>query len=387
MGILKGVAMRENEQQHPIEVIVRDRIRTAGGMIPFAAYMEVCLYEPTLGYYHRDETKLGKEGDFYTSAHIGSVMGQCIAVQLHKVAGQMSLTSDPVKIVEWGGGDGRLAEAVLTELRQSFPQTYERVSWIGAESSPYHRRLQRTRLEKGHSQRIQGIVHPEDGMLEEALRDHCCLVFANELLDAFAVHRLRYQDGAWKELYVGWDEAADRCKELTGPLSAPELNAFLTTRIRKPREGQTLEVGAEALAWIRKLGRGLRNGFAMLIDYGDTTQELTGPHRMNGTLLAYRNHAASDNVYAAPGRQDLTAHVNFEWCMEAARESGFSEVRLTTQKQFLIEQGVLERLRQHNGLDPFSEEARSNRAIRQLLLSDGMSELFKVMSMVKTDGE
>jgi len=47
--------------------------------------------------------------------------------------------------------------------------------------------------------------------------------------------------------------------------------------------------------------------------------------------------------------------------------------------RFLLEGGVLELLREHAGTDPFSPEARRNRAVRQLLLSDGMSELFKVV--------
>jgi hypothetical protein len=59
--------------------------------------------------------------------------------------------------------------------------------------------------------------------------------------------------------------------------------------------------------------------------------------------------------------------------MKAAESAGFQNIRLCTQKQFLLEQGVLGRLQGHSGLDPFSPEARANRAIRQLLLSDGIN--------------
>ncbi|HZG76967.1 MAG TPA: SAM-dependent methyltransferase, partial [Paenibacillus sp.] len=110
---------------------------------------------------------------------------------------------------------------------------------------------------------------------------------------------------------------------------------------------------------------------------------LFGPHRMNGTLLAYRRHSAGENWFDAPGEQDLTAHVNFEWCAAVAAEAGFVDIAVQSQKTFLVEQGILTKLTNHDGADPFSPEARANRAIRQLLLSDGMSELFKVMTMTK----
>ena len=101
------------------------------------------------------------------------------------------------------------------------------------------------------------------------------------------------------------------------------------------------------------------------------------------TLLCYRNHLAFDDPYHHLGEQDITAHVNFDWCVEAAQQSGFKGIELKTQKQFMLEQGIMEWLREHDGRDPFSAVARNNRSIRQLLLSDGMSELFKVMTMHK----
>jgi SAM-dependent MidA family methyltransferase len=45
----------------------------------------------------------------------------------------------------------------------------------------------------------------------------------------------------------------------------------------------------------------------------------------------------------------------------------------------------LDKLSSHNLTDPFHPLVRRNRAIRQLLLSDGMSELFKVQVFLKTD--
>ncbi|MFS8513894.1 MAG: SAM-dependent methyltransferase, partial [Planifilum fulgidum] len=39
--------------------------------IPFRRYMELCLYHPRWGYYRREKTKIGKDGGYYTSSHVG----------------------------------------------------------------------------------------------------------------------------------------------------------------------------------------------------------------------------------------------------------------------------------------------------------------------------
>src|SRR3989442_14426810 len=46
------------------------------GPIPFARYMELCLYDPELGYYSRDVERFGKAGDFYTSSDVHAVFGR-----------------------------------------------------------------------------------------------------------------------------------------------------------------------------------------------------------------------------------------------------------------------------------------------------------------------
>jgi len=365
-----------------VEEALAERLRRNGGRIPFVDYMELCLYLPEAGYYQRSEPKLGKEGDFYTSAHVGAFMGGCIAARIDAAARRLTDPEERIAVVEFGGGDGRLAEAVLDELRTAYPETYARARFYGAEGSPYHRSLQAERL-RGHAAAEPCIAEPESDDVERALRDSAAFVFANELLDAFPVHRLLRTRGEWSELYVEGDPAQGTLRETAGPMRDERLRAWLAAHPVRGREGQRIEVGLAGLDWVAALGRKMRRGFALFADYGDVSAELFGPHRMNGTLLAYRRHSAGENWFDAPGEQDLTAHVNFEWCAAVAAEAGFVDIAVQSQKTFLVEQGILTKLTNHDGADPFSPEARANRAIRQLLLSDGMSELFKVMTMTK----
>ncbi|MNC27063.1 hypothetical protein D3C75_752230 [compost metagenome] len=204
-------------------------------------------------------------------------------------------------------------------------------------------------------------------------------ILSNELLDAFPVHRLRQREGALMELHVGWDEEAASLRELELPCVNQRLFAYLRESGIQLAEGQTADISLDAPEWLGDRLKQLGNGELITIDYGDTAQELFGTHRMNGTLLCYKNHLAAENPYIYAGEQDITAHVDFSACIRAGNEAGITDWQLMTQKEFLLESGVLERLVSHDGRDPFSPAAKRNRAIRQLLLSDGMSELFKVL--------
>jgi len=63
-------------------VTLRERIQQEigkHGPIPFSRYMDLCLYEPELGYYARHAGQFGKAGDFYTSSDVHAVFGRLLA--------------------------------------------------------------------------------------------------------------------------------------------------------------------------------------------------------------------------------------------------------------------------------------------------------------------
>ena len=61
--------------------VIRERIRAAGPL-PFAAYAELALYHPDLGYYTRADRRSGRAGDFFTSVDLGPLFGALLASQL-----------------------------------------------------------------------------------------------------------------------------------------------------------------------------------------------------------------------------------------------------------------------------------------------------------------
>src|SRR5205085_9175902 len=62
-----------------VEVIRRE------GPLPFSRYMQMCLYEPGLGYYARPREQFGKAGDFYTSSDVHAVFGRLLCRQFEEM--------------------------------------------------------------------------------------------------------------------------------------------------------------------------------------------------------------------------------------------------------------------------------------------------------------
>src|SRR3977135_2991165 len=93
-----------NELRQKIEKEIRER-----GPIPFSRYMELCLYDPELGYYSRNAEQFGKAGDFYTSSDVNAVFGRLVARQFEEIWRALGSPAQ-IEILELGPGRGLFAQ-------------------------------------------------------------------------------------------------------------------------------------------------------------------------------------------------------------------------------------------------------------------------------------
>ena len=93
------------------------------GPIPFSRYMEMCLYEPELGYYARNTEQFGKAGDFYTSSDVHAVFGRLLARQFDEMWRALGCPSRITRR-ELGPGRGLFAQDVLAWSEKRFPGFY-----------------------------------------------------------------------------------------------------------------------------------------------------------------------------------------------------------------------------------------------------------------------
>jgi SAM-dependent MidA family methyltransferase len=344
----------------------------ATGPIPFARFMDLCLYHPAFGYYSRG---LGGGGgrDYVTSSALHRAYGSLMARQAEEMwrgAGEPA----PFRFVEFGPGEGHFAADFLRSAATSdgFARALE---YVLVEPSAVLRARQQERL-AGVAARLPGFApafawQDLPALTRSGVPDGC--LFANEVLDAFPVHRIVGAAGGPVEIHVEAHEGALR--ETLAPLSEPGLAEFLRAGEIRLEDGQEIDVSLEAPRFIGTIARLLGRGYAVVVDYGYQAADLYHPARRRGTLLAYHRHRATEELLARPGGQDLTAHVDFSAVTGAAVSAGMRVAGFTSQARFLLALGALEFFE--------SADLREKEALKDLVLPDRMGGVFRVLVLAK----
>ncbi|WP_430432618.1 class I SAM-dependent methyltransferase [Methyloversatilis sp.] len=341
---------------------IRDEIARTGWM-PFSRYMECALYAPGLGYYSGALQKFGRDGDFVTAPELTPLFGRSLARQLAEL---MALSAP--HLIEAGAGSGRLAADLLAELDRlgAVPQSY-RILELSAALRARQQAL--IAAELPHlSTRVSWL-----DSLPDAFDG---VVIGNEVLDAMPVERLRNTAGRIEQAGLALDPSGQPALDWRpAPAAlADEARALGFT------DGYDSEINVAARAWVAEWARRIGRGALLLIDYGFPQAEYYHPDRRSGTLMChYRHHAHTDALWM-PGLNDITAHVNFTAIAQAAFDAGMSLAGYTSQANFLLNCGVLERL--DRDADALSR-AKQNAALNQLTSPAEMGELFKVICLTR----
>jgi SAM-dependent MidA family methyltransferase len=350
-----------NSLRQKIEQEIRER-----GAIPFSRYMDLCLYDPELGYYSRNAQQFGKAGDFYTSSDVHAVFGRLLARQFDEMWRALG-SPQHIDLVELGPGRGLFAQDVLDWSEKKFPDFFRALHYVLVESSS----ALRERIKKTLGRHL-GSGKAELTTLDARDKASPAIVFANEFFDALPVEilstkgslRIDARDGRFVE---AWAQPS------------PEELEFLDRHSIHPEPDERVEVSLAAQQSMDRIAGNIQRGFLIAIDYGYTREEqLAGRHR--GTLKAIRQHSISANPYEAPGEQDITADVNFTALAAAAEKHGMQTQKLLTQSQFLMGIGEANQF-----ADVFEdcrlpqERAKVALQLKHLVTPAGMGESFQAL--------
>lgn len=315
-----------------VQVIQSETI-ACGGVLPFSRFMELALYCPKLGYYETKKDSIGRRGDFYTSASVGDLFGQLLAFQFAEWLEGLKSESPKLKIVEAGAHNGQLAADILSWLQSGCPALFEKLEYCIIEPSATRQEWQRETL-KSFDKKVRWL----SGLDSERFDG---IIFSNELLDAFTVHRLGWDAGRkkWFEWGVTCDAGQFAWTKIPEPtLKLPHFVLDLPASLLEVLPGGfTIEISPTAESWWRAAAHNLNRGKLLAVDYGLTDDELFLPARKNGTLRAFFQHHFADDVLANPGEQDLTAHVNFSAIQRAGEEAGLKTDSFSTQARYLTQ--------------------------------------------------
>ena len=374
---MSGEHVGERSAAPPLTERLRAQIRRDGPMT-FRDWMRAALYDPEGGYYQRrGHTRWGRAGDYRTAPETTPLFAATFTRHFASLHEELHSPTQ-LHIVEAGAGAGHFARGVLETLQRDHPEVFLSVRYVVDEVSADSRA------------RAAALLAPFAGRVEFRRMEECRepfeagVIFSNELLDAFPVHRVVSRGGELRELCVGLDERGT-FSWVERETSTPQLAAHLRAGGVTLSEGQIAEVNLGAGEWVARAATVLRRGFVVTVDYGAEATELYGaPGRAGGTLRGYAAHKFADDVLERPGQHDLTTSVDWTQVIRAGEGAGLETISFEPLGKFLVGAGFLEQLEREAGLAATgSERARLNLGARELILPGGMGDFFQVLIQKK----
>lgn len=344
------------------ELIRRD------GPITFHDWMKSALYDPDGGYYQRtDRTRWGREGDYRTSPERSELFAATFAHYFAKLSNELN----GLTIVECGAGNGSFAFGVLSTLRDQSPDLFADVRYVVYDVSDDALGRTRERLAE-FGDRVEFYSDWNSIAVERGI------FFANELFDAFPVHRVLKKDGKLAEFYVEVDESGNFIWT-TGPLSTSRLTEFIHSI--DLADGQIIEINLAIDDWLAQAAEKLESGFLITVDYGAEAVELYDPvNRLDGTLRGFSQHGFVEDLLKQPGDYDLTTTVDWTHVRTAGAKLGFQTLEFAAQDKFLLKAGLLDQLEYRlSRTKTDAEKTALTLGAREMILPGGMASSFQVL--------
>jgi SAM-dependent MidA family methyltransferase len=351
--------------------LIRRDIDSAGGALPFSAYMERCLYAPGLGYYSAGSRKFGSAGDFVTAPELSPLFGRCLAQTCNTVLEQLHGGD----ILEFGAGSGTLAVDVLGELERlgRLPDRY-----LILERSAELRARQQQRIADQLPQ-LRERVSWLDTLPEPGFSG---VLLANEVLDAMPAERFHWTGTTIEQCFVtcsdagfDWDLQPAQDDALVAAVQGVQQACALAA-------GYVSEVNLSIASWLESVAALIDRGLLLVCDYGYPRHEYYHPQRNTGTLMCHYRHRAHADPLLWPGLQDITTHVDFTTVAEAAAGAGLEVTGFTSQAGFLLDCG-LDGLLQASGPVGSPAYIKAAQQVKQLTLPGEMGERFAFIGLAR----
>lgn len=348
--------------------MIADRLReriAEGGPISIAAFMTQALFDPMEGFYATKDP-IGAGADFITAPEISQMFGELIGLWTAQSWLDMG-KPDPVQLVELGPGRGTMMADALRACR-AVPGLLPAIQVTLIEASAALKAVQAETLGPSGAQ-IRWVDRLENVPPGPAI------IIGNEFLDCLPVRQAVRHKGQWHERLVGLDDGEARAFVFVlGPPLGVDEN-LIPKRLRDAPDGSLVELRPGDLQLVDALANRFEQhpGRALLIDYGPATSEA------GDTLQAIRSHQKVAPL-EQPGTADLTARVDFESLIAAARQRGLTGYGPIEQGAFLLGLGMESRAAVLSQAAP-GQRSVIARQVWRLTDPEQMGQLFKLVCL------
>ena len=197
------------------------------------------------------------------------------------------------------------------------------------------------------------------------------IFIANEFFDALPIKQLIKKNNLWHERYIDLSNKkipkfVDKIFDINNLRSKLEINIDYKQNF--------IEYSPLLISYLKKISKIIykNNGGILIIDYGNFE------YKMVNTLKAIKNHKFK-NIFYKVGNTDITYNINFSFIINVLKNLKLKVGGATTQRNFLINMGILKRAEIVANNMVFSKKADLYFRLQRLINKNEMGNIFKVI--------
>ena len=326
--------------------------------IPLDRFIDKVLYDKNKGYY-MNKNPIGNKGDFITSPNISIMFSEMITIWLISFWEKIGCPKN-INIVELGAGNGEMMLQILKTI-EKFNKFKSSSNFIIYEKSPYLKKLQKNKIKFENIKWINSL---------NKISKFPSIFIANEFFDALPIKQFVKKNDYWYEKYI-----INKNKSLEffeKKINKKFLEKLINQKLEKNQKFiEYSPLASKKLNTISKIIK-KQNGGLLIIDYGYKDK------KMFDTLQSVRKHKKNtflENIFKA----DITHLINFDFLKKKIKNLEIDSINLTTQREFLLKMGILERAEIISKNMTFSKKSDIYFRLKRLIDKKQMGTLFKVL--------
>ena len=331
------------------------KIIEKNSFISLEEFMQVSLHDKDFGYY-KSSKPIGSQGDFITSPEISQLYGEMVGLWLS----QIIVTNNIVKfnLIELGPGNGTLMTDIMRVIKKVLKDPPSiKIHFL--ENNIHF-------IKKLKEQFVYATFHSDI----ETIPDEFSIYIANEFFDALPITQLKKINDKLTKLVIKKDSNGKLQPEFMEDKNVIQNKDLLDVELK---DGDIYEYSKQLNNIIQIIADRLKQfgGFIYFADYGYTKLNY------KSTLSSMKNNKVTnflDNI----GKQDLTAHVNFQNINKILIDYGFDNSKIVKQSEFLKEIGIELRAEKLIETNPQKEKEILS-GLNRLIGLDEMGSLFKII--------
>jgi len=321
-------------------------------------FINKSLYSKSSGYYMK-KNPFGEKGDFITAPNISILFSEMISIWIIALWEKLKKPKK-INVVELGAGNGEMMLNIVKTSNQ-FLLFKNSCNFLIFEKSPYLKKIQKEKLKNFNVNWLNKF---------DQINNDPTIFIGNEFFDSLPIKQFIKKKRNWFEIYV--DLSSKKKKFIEKKIDFKKFEKKIGINLSKNEK--FIEFSPLMFQSLKKISNIInkKNGGLLIIDYGYFNE------KMFNTLQSVKKHKKT-NILNYDSGCDITHLLNYKFIKKVAKKFKLNVNGFSTQRDFLIKLGIIERAEIISKNVPFSVKADIYYRLKRLIDIKQMGELYKVM--------